>query len=571
MSPQYALLISLLIPLTSAFNSQARFTGITGNSEYAALNSSVGGRLFKGTPIVQPCVPSKDARPGNCTEVLSEYVDEVFRTSTPGGYVVPQWETCQTTGAQCLLDYTDPFNLDPVTPPRQCRLGSIPSHFIDVRSESDVQAALQFSKRFQVPLVIKNTGHDYKGRSSAPHSLALWTHNLQNISYDPAFIPEGCSTASASVTLGAGVQWKDAYAFAESNNITLVGGSDRTVGAVGGWLQGGGHGMLSNTMGLGDAFPQLQFKVVTPDGQYRVANACQNQDLFFALRGGGGGTFGVVMESTVLASPQITLQVVMVAFANATDIALTRELWQTMTANGLQWAEDGWGGVATANVAIYINPKLSAEEATESMSPLIDLGKRLQSDQVEGAQVITTQFESWGTFFDWFAADNVAITGVSLAIVSRLIPKANFATAESQAELVDGLINTTIATLRVIILITAPSSYPGDNTTSVTEAWRSSLYHVTAVTTWNWNATMEDKKEAYAQASASIDNLRRITPDAAYQNEADVYEPNHEVSFWGSNYERLLEIKNKYDPGHILDCWNCVGWNRSAPQFSCYL
>ena len=149
MSPQYALLISLLITLTSAFNSQARFTGITGNSEYAALNSSVGGRLFKGTPIVQPCVPSKDARPGNCTEVLSEYVDEgkdspflplssdttpkqnaVFRTSTPGGYVVPQWETCQTTGAQCLLDYTDPFNLDPVTPPRQCRLGSIPSHFV---------------------------------------------------------------------------------------------------------------------------------------------------------------------------------------------------------------------------------------------------------------------------------------------------------------------------------------------------------------------------------------------------------------------------------------------------------
>ncbi|EEB88350.1 hypothetical protein MPER_13859, partial [Moniliophthora perniciosa FA553] len=82
-----------------------------------------------------------------------------------------------------------------------------------------------------------------------------------------------------------GVQWHEAYGFAEAHNITLVGGSDRSVGAAGGWLLGGGHGMLSNTMGLG-ADRALQFKVVTPDGKYLTANACQNQDLFFALRGG---------------------------------------------------------------------------------------------------------------------------------------------------------------------------------------------------------------------------------------------------------------------------------------------
>ncbi|KAJ4488464.1 hypothetical protein J3R30DRAFT_941597 [Lentinula aciculospora] len=565
MSRQQALLFCLLAPFTCAFTQ-----ALLHNSEYAALNSSVGGRLFKGTPLVLPCVPSKDIRTGNCTQIQAEYLDEGLRTNTPGAYVVPQWETCQATGAQCLLDYTDPLNLAPLTPPRECLLGSIPPYFIDVQSEEDARVAFEFSKRFQVPLVIKNTGHDYKGRSSAPHSLALWTHNLKNISYDSNFVPEGCSIASAGVTLGAGVQWQDAYAFAESHNITLVGGSDKTVGAAGGWLQGGGHSMLSNTMGLG-VDRALQFKVVTPDGQYRVANACQNQDLFFALRGGGGGTFGVVMESTVLASPQVSLQVVMVGFASTTDTALTRQLWSTMTSNALQWAEEGWGGVAVANVAIYINPILDSAGAAKSMSPLIEFGKQLQSGQVEGAQVISTSFESWGTFFDWFAAENVAITGVSLALVSRLIPKASFATPESQAELVEGLLNTTIATPRLIILMTTPASYPGDNTTSVTEAWRSSLYHVTAVSLWNWNATKEDKKEAYANASASIDNLRRITPDAAYQNEADVYEPNHEVSFWGSNYQRLLEIKNKYDPSHLLDCWNCVGWKPSAPQFSCYL
>ena len=50
---------------------------------------------------------------------------------------------------------------------------------------------------------------------------------------------------------------------------------------------------------------QLEIKVVVPAGQYLTANDCQNSDLFFALRGGGGGTFGVVMEATMRALPQV--------------------------------------------------------------------------------------------------------------------------------------------------------------------------------------------------------------------------------------------------------------------------
>jgi FAD/FMN-containing dehydrogenase len=64
---------------------------------------------------------------------------------------------------------------------------------------------------------------------------------------------------------------------------------------------------LSPAFGLG-VDRVLQFKIVTPDGQYRTVNKCQNEDLFFALRGGGGGTFGVVLESTSIASPQVTVQ-----------------------------------------------------------------------------------------------------------------------------------------------------------------------------------------------------------------------------------------------------------------------
>lgn len=54
---------------------------------------------------------------------------------------------------------------------------------IDVRLTEDIQAALSFAQTYNVPLVIKNTGHDYKGRSSAPSSLALWLHNLKDVGH----------------------------------------------------------------------------------------------------------------------------------------------------------------------------------------------------------------------------------------------------------------------------------------------------------------------------------------------------------------------------------------------------
>ncbi|KAG6872370.1 hypothetical protein C0995_010289 [Termitomyces sp. Mi166 len=502
---------------------------MSGSAPYAGdwdnLNSTVGGRLFEGTPFAQPCY-TKGFNSPECLAVRSSYLDEVARTNVPGAYIQTQWETCQTVeDDQSLLDSTNPNAREPALPPRQCRLGSVPEHFIDIQSAEDVAAAFQFVKRTKVPLVIKNTG--------------------------------------------AGVQWGEAYAFAEANNITIVGaGSDRSVGAAGGWLQGGGHGALSNTMGLG-VDRVLQYKVVTPDGQYRIANDCQNEDLFYALRGGGGGTFGVVLEATVLASPQVTLQTVIVSFTPST--ARTRELWDILADNGLKWAEEGWGGFSASNVAIWINPGSNKDDAAKSMDPLIQYGKRLQSEGVEGAQTVVTEFPSWGTFFNTFTKEHVAVVGSSLALASRLISKENFETPSNRSALVSALLAADAATPGLIILISAPSSFPSTGKTSVTDAWRSSLYHVTVVSPWNWDATVEEKRGHYSAVSKSIDHLRKITPDAAYVNEADVYEPNHEFAFWGKHYPELLRLKEKFDPDHLLDCWQCVGWNPKSSRYGCYL
>ncbi|KAF9483408.1 FAD-binding domain-containing protein [Pholiota conissans] len=533
--------------------------------EWDSLKEQVEGRLFQTKPFAYPCFSGSVSSP-ECDLVRSDY--KTMRTQYPSAYTQTQWETCQATSEGCLIDPTSPSSISSTA--KHCSQGSVPQYFIDVSSPKDIAAAFNFSKTTKTPLVIKNTGHDYNGRSSAPGSLALWTHNLKNMSFDPEFLSEGCSRSQRkpAMTVGAGVQWGEAYKFADAHNITIVGGADQNVGVVGGWLQGGGHGSLSNVMGMG-VDRVLQFSVVTPDGQYRIANECQNEDLFFALRGGGGGTFGVVMDASILASPRITLQAVFLKFSP--NVSVTEEMWSIMAANGLKWANDGWGGYSMAQVLILVNPKLTKQEAQESLADLLDFGERLERNGVAGFQMTVTELPSWYDFFEMFVEGNVATTGTSLALASRLVSKSNFATPQRRAELVSGLLAADAATPGLIILMTTPASTPSSGMTSVNEAWRSSLYHVTVISPWNWNATKEEQTSHYEKASASIDNLRNITPDAAYFNEADVYEPSYKVAFWGTHYPELLRIKRKYDPDHLLDCWHCVGWNPQSERFSCYL
>ncbi|KAJ7168625.1 hypothetical protein C8R46DRAFT_1267923, partial [Mycena filopes] len=542
--------------------------------DWRDLDTQLEGTLLKGIPFSSACFSSLDGVPSGpnvtaCEAVKTGYDDELVRANVSGAYMITQWETCQSTEQQCLLDYLNPDDPTASLAPQTCHSGSVPSYFIDVHNAFDVLAAFNFSQKTSVPLVIKNTGHDYKGRSSAPGSLALWTHNLKNISYNANFVPEGCHQSSPALT--AGVQWKEAYEFAAAHNFTIVGGTDRTVGVSGGWVQGGGHSALSNTLGMG-VDRVLQFKIITPDGQLRVANACQNTDLFWALRGGGGGTFGVVLESTTLTSPVVTIQAILVAIT-APSANLTKELYSLMIDNGLKWAGDGYGGYVSGGTAMYLTPKLSPAEHAASMAPLIEFGKRLNATGTGIYEVLS--FPSWLDFFDVFTQTELESqgppVGYSIAMASRLIPKANFQTAADRSQLLDALLAATEQTPSLLFDITAPSSFPGDNTTSVTPVWRDAVYHVTVKVPWNWNATTTEKLAGYSLVDTSINHLRAITPSASYSNEGAVHEPDHEVAFWGPNYARLLEVKQRYDPAHILDCWQCVGWEPSSARFSCYL
>lgn len=108
---------------------------------------------------------------------------------------------------------------------------------------------------------------------------------MRGLSFHDGFKPKGCrfSIDGAAITAAAGTQMLELDKEAHLRNLTIVSGGAGTVG-VGGFLTGGGHGALSSTYGLG-ADQVLEIEMVTPGGEILTANECQNQDLFWAMRG----------------------------------------------------------------------------------------------------------------------------------------------------------------------------------------------------------------------------------------------------------------------------------------------
>lgn len=173
---------------------------------------------------------------------------------------------------------------------------------VAARNAQDIAAAVKFARQNNLRLVVKGGGHSYQGTSNAPDSLLIWTRRMHDIAMHDGFVPQGCEDTmrpQPAVTLGAGTIWMQAYQAVTTQGAKYVqGGGCATVG-VAGLIQSGGFGSHSKHYGTA-AGNLLEAEVVTADGQIRIANACTNPDLFWALKGGGGGTFGVVSKVTVL-------------------------------------------------------------------------------------------------------------------------------------------------------------------------------------------------------------------------------------------------------------------------------
>lgn len=158
-----------------------------------------------------------------------------------------------------------------------------PAAVVRCADPADVAATLAFTRRFGLAVVPRGGGHSYIGASTPAAGVVLDTGPMATVTRD---------AASGTATVGAGARLIDVYRALDRAGLAIPAGSCPSVG-IAGQTQGGGQGVLARARGLTcDVVTGIQ--VVTADGRVREVDAARDPDLFWALRGGGGGTFGVV-------------------------------------------------------------------------------------------------------------------------------------------------------------------------------------------------------------------------------------------------------------------------------------
>lgn len=205
----------------------------------------------------------------------------------------------------------DPFTAR-ATP---CTLGNYVQYAVAVQSYTDVINTISFAKSHNIRFVIRNTGHDYLGRSTGAGALSVWTHHLKNITFKNW---EDSFYKGKAVKLGAGVQGYDIMAAAKDEGVVVVGGECPTVGPAGGYTQGGGHSALSTSFGL-SADNTVEWEVVTANGELLTASRTENTDLYWALSGGGAGNYGVVLSMTVKVFPDAAVASASLVFVTSNN------------------------------------------------------------------------------------------------------------------------------------------------------------------------------------------------------------------------------------------------------------
>jgi FAD/FMN-containing dehydrogenase len=240
-----------------------------GPSQWQTLRTQVGGRLL---------APASPFTRGQADAVRAEALEGIknpyFIGDHPALTQTSGWQDAWTSQASVVA--------------------------VAARDAADVAAAVNFARRHRLRLVVKGGGHSYMGASNAPDSLLVWTRPMSRVQMHDAFVGQGCAPGSAqlAVSVGAGAMWADAYAEVTTRGGRYVQGGGCTTVGVAGLVQGGGFGSFSKRYGTAAA-SLIEAEVVTADGAVRIANACSNPDLFWALKGGGGGSFGVVTRLTL--------------------------------------------------------------------------------------------------------------------------------------------------------------------------------------------------------------------------------------------------------------------------------
>lgn len=206
--------------------------------EWETLNQQVNGHLVTVVPPGSSCYSGKTYDKNTCKAYQNGFKFDLHRESHIGTMQNINWETCGDEGG-CLLN-----SFFPSFPQLfgKCSQGALPRYALNSTSTEEIATVMKFAQDRRIAFNIKNSGHDYLGRSTSPDSITVWIHPLQKIEFHESFQPEECPSVASqkAFTFGGGVKWFDAYRAAHEHNVTVIGGAQAGVGVAGGWLGGGG-------------------------------------------------------------------------------------------------------------------------------------------------------------------------------------------------------------------------------------------------------------------------------------------------------------------------------------------
>ncbi|KAJ5109539.1 hypothetical protein N7456_006214 [Penicillium angulare] len=526
-------------------------------SDWSALNKTVGGRLIATVPIGTPC--HNPTYNGAACDALQ------------ANWTLPQ--THLDSSSSVMQTYFANQSCDAFTPKsKPCWLGNYANYAVNVSSSDDVISAIQFASEKNIRFVIRNTGHDYLGRSTGAGALSVWMHHLNEIEYHKW---SNSTYNGPAFKVGAGVLGYQILEAASSRGLVVVTGECPTVGLAGGYTQGGGHSALSTAFGLA-ADQTLEFEVVTATGKLVIASPSENPDLFWALSGGGAGNYGVVISMTVKAHPDTTIGGAALQFtATGTSpdnffkaVSLFHHLLPRMIDSGVTVIYQMASGV------FAISPVTGYNKTSEDIKSILRPFLLALDDLNITSKVGYTQFDSYYEHYNKYMGPlpygNLAVSSYQYG--GRLIPRQvlqNNSTGLSMA-----LRNLTDEGV-IVVGVGMDVSHP-ENTTSnaVFPALRRAAITMQIGTAWNetapWSKMISDQ---WKITNDYVPQLEALTPDGGcYQNEANFRQPRWKQTFFGSNYSPLSSVKRKWDPESFFYVLKGVGsdsWNVSNSGRMC--
>jgi FAD/FMN-containing dehydrogenase len=557
--------------------------GWPSEASWDQLRSEVGGRLIK---LESPFAACRQAPGGaDCAKLFKRLKNPYFLGDDPA--------LTQSLG------WVDGWTSQPS------------AYAIAAETTADIVAAVNFARRQNLRLVVKGGGHAYQGTSNAPDSLLVWTRRMNAVTLHDGFVGAGCEGRAApqeAVTVEAGAIWRQAYdAVTTKAGRYVQGGGCLTVG-VAGLVQSGGFGSFSKRYGMAAA-SLLEAEIVTADGTVRTVNTCSDPDLFWAIKGGGGGSFGAVTRLTLRTHdlPK-TFGAVFATVKAASDSAFRRLIGEMLqfyrdTLFNPHWGEQIRFRPDNQMMLSMLFEGLSQAEAEAIWRPFFDrLRAAPEHFTLQPPTILAFPARNF-----WDPDFLKQMPGIALTDDRPDAPPANIFWAGNLGEAGQVVHGYESAWIPGRLLADAEQPRLGDALFAASRHWGVSLHlnkglagapaeAVAAARDTATNPAMldafallisgaegepaypgiaghePDREAAHRHAGAIAEAMRPIRAlvgqPGAYLAESNFFEPDWQASFWGANYARLLAVKDRYDPDGLFVVHHGVGSERwSADGF----